>query len=92
VAAHYTPNPGDLTTIEYNDVCKIDFGTHVDGYIIDCAFTVAFNPRYDKLLEAVKDATYTGIKEAGIDVRLCDIGAAIQEVIKVYNILGNGII
>jgi methionyl aminopeptidase len=77
VAAHYTPNNGDLTTIEYNDVCKIDFGTHVEGNIIDCAFTVAFNPRYDELLKAVKDATYTGIREAGIDVRLCDIGAAI---------------
>lgn len=32
------------------------------GRIIDCAFTVTFNPRYDKLLEAVRDATNTGIK------------------------------
>jgi methionine aminopeptidase len=31
-------------------------------------------------LQAVKEATNTGVKEAGIDVRLCDIGAAIQEV------------
>ncbi len=77
VAAHYTPNNGDFTTIEYDDVCKIDFGTHIEGRIIDCAFTVAFNPKYDKLLEAVKDATNTGIREAGIDVRLGDIGAAI---------------
>lgn len=66
-----------MTTIGYDDVCKIDFGTQVEGRIIDCAFTVAFNPKYDRLLECVKDATYTGIKEAGIDVRLCDIGAAI---------------
>lgn len=49
VAAHYTPNNGDFTTIGYDDVCKIDFGTHVEGRIIDCAFTVAFNPRYDKV-------------------------------------------
>jgi hypothetical protein len=34
--------------------------------------------KYEELLAAVKDATYTGIKEAGIDVRLCDIGEAIQ--------------
>jgi len=27
VAAHYTPNTGDLTAIQYDDVCKIDFGT-----------------------------------------------------------------
>jgi len=29
---------------------------------MDCAFTMAFNPRYDNLLQAVKDATNTGIK------------------------------
>lgn len=73
-AAHYTPNAGDNTVLEYDDVTKIDFGTHIKGRIIDCAFTLTFNPKYDKLLEAVKDATNTGIKAAGIDVQLCDIG------------------
>ena len=34
----------------------------IAGHIIDCAFTMTFNPRYDKLLEAVKAATNTGIK------------------------------
>ena len=85
-AAHYTPNAGDPTVLQYDDVCKIDFGTHVNGRIIDCAFTLAFNPKYDKLLEAVKDATNTGIREAGIDVRLCDIGEAIQEVMESYEL------
>jgi methionine aminopeptidase type II len=47
---------------------------------------VAFNPRYDPLLAAVKDATNTGIAAAGIDVRLCDVGAAIQEVMESYEI------
>ena len=42
---------------------QIDFGTHIDGILVDCAFTVAFNPTYDKLLEAVKDATNTGVRE-----------------------------
>lgn len=32
------------------------------GRIIDCAFTLTFNPKYDKLVEAVRDATNTGIK------------------------------
>lgn len=85
-AAHYTPNAGDPTILEYDDVTKIDFGTHIKGRIIDCAFTLSFNPKYDKLLEAVKDATNTGIREAGIDVRLCDIGAAIQEVMESYEV------
>lgn len=52
----------------------------IGGRIIDSAFTVSFNPRYDPLVHAVKEATNTGVKEAGIDVRLCDIGAAVQEV------------
>jgi len=85
-AAHYTPNNGDKTVLKYDDVCKIDFGTHVNGRIIDSAFTVTFNPKYDKLLEAVKDATNTGIKAAGIDVRLGDVGAEIQEAMESYEV------
>ncbi|XP_067023450.1 methionine aminopeptidase 2-like isoform X1 [Acropora muricata] len=85
-AAHYTPNAGDKTVLQYDDVCKIDFGTHINGRIIDCAFTVSFNPKYDNLLAAVKDATNTGIREAGIDVRLCDVGEAIQEVMESYEV------
>jgi len=85
-AAHYTPNAGDKTVLQYDDVCKIDIGTHVNGRIVDSAFTLTFNPVYDKLKEAVKDATNTGIREAGIDVRLCDIGAAIQEVMESYEV------
>lgn len=30
-AAHYTPNAGDPTVLRYDDVCKIDFGTHING-------------------------------------------------------------
>lgn len=85
-AAHYTPNAGDPTVLEYDDVTKIDFGTHINGRIIDCAFTLSFNPKYDKLIEAVRDATNTGIKTAGIDVQLCDVGAAIQEVMESYEV------
>lgn len=31
VAAHWTPNSGDKTVLQYDDVMKLDFGTHVDG-------------------------------------------------------------
>ena len=37
-----------------------DFGTQIGGRIIDSAFTVAFNPRYDPLLTAAREATNTG--------------------------------
>lgn len=89
-AAHYTPNGGDETVLNYDDVCKIDFGVHVNGRIVDCAFTLSFDEKYNNLLKAVKEATNTGIKTAGIDVRLCDIGEAIQEVMESYELELNG--
>jgi methionyl aminopeptidase len=89
-AAHFTPNPNDDKVLGKDDVMKIDFGTHVNGLIIDCAFTVAFNPTYDTLLEAVKEATNTGIYHAGIDSRLGEIGEAIQETMESYEVeIGN---
>ena len=42
------------------------------GRIIDSAFTVSFNPKYDNLLAAVKDATNTGIR-----VRQCEMATVI---------------
>jgi methionyl aminopeptidase len=86
IAAHYTPNVGDKVTLKEDDVMKIDFGTQIDGRIIDCAWTVAFNPKFDPLLEAVKDATNVGIAAAGIDVQLCEVGEAIQEVMESYEV------
>lgn len=63
IAAHWTPNAGNKEVIlQYDDVLSVDFGVHVNGRIVDSAFTVAANPVYDNLLAAVKDATNTGLK------------------------------
>lgn len=86
VAAHYTPNLGDKMVLKQEDVMKVDIGVHVNGHIVDSAFTLTFDAKYDPLLEAVREATYTGVKEAGIDVRLNDIGAAVQEVMELYEV------
>lgn len=102
-AAHYTPNAGNKMVLQKEDVMKVDFGVHINGRIVDSAFTLTFDPVYDNLLAAVKDATNTGVKvripccglykpilmpaqEAGIDVRMCDIGSAIQEVMESYEV------
>jgi methionyl aminopeptidase len=76
-AAHYTPNAGDTTgkwlllasdvidgssVLQKGDVLKVDIGVHVKGRILDSAFTLNFEPTYDKLLEAVKAATDTGVR------------------------------
>lgn len=85
-AAHYTPNAGNKVTLGQEDVMKVDFGAHVNGRIVDSAFTMAFEPKYDPLLEAVREATNAGVREAGIDVRVGDIGGAIQEVMESYEV------
>ncbi|OJJ49112.1 hypothetical protein ASPZODRAFT_23385 [Penicilliopsis zonata CBS 506.65] len=86
-AAHYTPNPGQKDIVlQQEDVMKVDFGVHINGWIVDSAFTMTFDPVYDNLLAAVKDATNTGIKVAGIDARMGEIGGAIQEAMESYEV------
>ncbi|KAJ3485440.1 hypothetical protein NLI96_g4964 [Meripilus lineatus] len=89
-AAHYTPNAGDTKVLQNGDVLKVDIGVHVKGRILDSAFTLTFDPTYEKLLEAVKAATDTGVREAGIDVRVGDIAGAIQETMESYEVEING--
>lgn len=61
--AHYTPNPGHKDVVlQQQDVLTVDFGVHINGWIVDSAFTMAFDHTYDNLLAAVKDATNSGIK------------------------------
>ncbi|EXL61041.1 methionyl aminopeptidase [Fusarium oxysporum f. sp. radicis-lycopersici 26381] len=89
--AHYTPNPGQKDVVlKYEDVMKVDFGVQINGWIVDSAFTMSFDPTYDNLLNAVKDATNSGIKASGIDVRICDVSAAIQEAMESYEVEING--
>lgn len=109
--AHYTPNPGQKEIVlQKSDVMKVDFGVHINGWIVDSAFTMSFDPTYDNLLAAVKDATNTGIKvradtasplffllsadtrykNAGVDVRISDVSAAIQEAMESYEVDING--
>lgn len=45
---------------------KVDIGVHVKGRIVDSAFTLSWNPDYESLLTAVKDATDTGVRVSTI--------------------------
>jgi len=85
-AAHYTPNAGNKMVLQQEDVMKVDFGVHVNGRIVDSAFTMAFEPKYDNLLQAVKEATNAGVREAGIDARVGEIGGIIQETMESFEV------
>ena len=57
---HWCFNPN--LVLQKGDVLKVDIGVHVKGRIADSAFTLTWEPTYNKLLEAVKAATDTGIR------------------------------
>ena len=86
VIAHDTAINNDTRILNFNDVVKIDYGTHVNGRIIDSAFTLSYNPKYTPLLEATKEATWKAIKMAGPDAYVNDISKEINEIIESYEI------
>ncbi|MES1904367.1 MAG: Methionine aminopeptidase 2, partial [Paramarteilia canceri] len=86
-AAHYTPNVGEIRTLGNKDILKIDFGVHFDGYLIDSAFTVNFNPVLEPLKKATEEATNAGLKIAGADILISEVTAAIEEVLTSFEVV-----
>lgn len=83
VAAHDTVNPGDPSRwLKSTDLMKLDFGVQVEGHILDCAFSLSFNPMHDELMRAVQEATEEGIRNAGPDALVSEIGGCIREVME----------
>ncbi len=78
VTAHYAPSPEDARVIEENDVIKVDFGVHFDGYLTDTAVTVTFNPEYEPLLDATERALAAAVATVKEDVRAGEVGRSIS--------------
>lgn len=90
-AAHDSPNPKSKPVVLTNsDILKVDFGTHVNGYIIDSAFTVCFNPDYNNLLMAARESVYECLKIAGPDALMREIGEKAEEIIRSYELSIDG--
>jgi methionyl aminopeptidase len=82
IAAHYTAEPNDQTTVKDGDVLKIDIGAHVNGYIADTAVTVCYNPLYDSLVNATELALQEAVRIVKARVKASDIGKTVEEVTK----------
>ncbi|MEM3386573.1 MAG: type II methionyl aminopeptidase [Nitrososphaerales archaeon] len=78
VAAHYTPRPEDDLKIREGDVVKIDFGVHIDGYVVDTAITLSFNVGYDAMVRAVEVMLQEALKVVKVGVKAGEVGRAIQ--------------
>lgn len=87
VTAHDSAITNDKRLVKKGDMLKLDFGTHINGNIIDSAFTVSLADKmYNPLLEASKDGMWTGIKLAGPDCYIKDITEAIDETVSSYEL------
>ena len=81
-AAHYTPNYYEEDIIlKSTDILKIDYGVHVKGTIIDSAFTIHFDNKYDQFIDISKNLTNYAVSLCGPDAILGDIGKDIEEYI-----------
>lgn len=95
-AAHYHPYLNDTAILSKNDIVKVDFGTEINGWIIDSAFTEygfgeaglskELNDAFDNLTACMRDATNTGIKNIGIDAPVVEWSRAIEEVMRSYGV------
>lgn len=90
-AAHYTPNYYDNDiTLKESDILKVDYGVHIEGTIIDSAFTIHFDPKYDQFVKLSKDLTNYAVSLCRPDVILGELGADIEEYIKSKELMIDG--
>jgi len=85
IAAHYTsPIKDDGLEIIEGDLVKIDLGVHIEGYIVDTAFSV--NLSEDESLENIIQATEVALNAAKMMAKpktnTRDIGKKIEEIVK----------
>jgi methionyl aminopeptidase len=81
-AAHYTPPEGDQTVLAESDVLKVDLGTHVEGYIADCAFTYCASGKNGALVSASKTALAAALGKMRAGASIRDVGGAIEATIR----------
>tara|TARA_Y100000768_G_scaffold147906_1_gene110344 strand:+ start:77 stop:1048 length:972 start_codon:yes stop_codon:yes gene_type:complete len=85
-AAHWTPKMNCNRILTNKDLIKIDFGVHIEGSIIDSAFSFSFDDKYNNLIEASNSSTLLAIKLMRPDMLLNEIGKEIEENMKSYEI------
>jgi len=82
-AAHYTPNSTDHEVLlGKSDILKIDYGVHYNGTIIDSAFTISIDSKYDEFIDISRKLTQYAVSLCGPDVILGEMGASIEEYVK----------
>ncbi len=96
VAAHNCADPDDTTKLKKGDLCKLDIGVHIDGYVADTACSVDLGDNND-LVKASEDALTEALKIIKPGTTLAEIGETIKNAISKYgfspikNLSGHGL-
>lgn len=82
IAAHYTPTPSDQLKIGPTDLVKIDYGLHINGYIVDVAFSVALSRSDLRLVKVTELALEEVVKSIRVGDRISKVGEIIEHIAK----------
>ena len=85
IAAHYTsPIKDDGLRINEGDIVKVDLGVHIEGFIVDTAFTVSFSedPLLENIIQATEVALEAAKNMAKPEVNTRVIGKKIESIVK----------
>ena len=88
IAAHYTsPVKDDNLLISPEDLVKVDLGVHIEGYIVDTAFTVNFNETKgtQNIIQATEVALDAAKMMAKPEVNTREMGKKIESIVKGFN-------
>ena len=97
VAAHYTPDINDSTTLKAGDLVKVDVGVHEDGYICDRAFTSCIGKGDHPLIKASEEALKEATKLIKPGTRVFEVSEVVESVIAkhgfspIRNLCGHGL-
>ncbi len=84
IAAHYCAFLGDTTELAEGDLCKLDVGVHVDGFVADTAMTVDLSNdgRHAKLVNAAREALDAAIAMLKPGLEVVEIGRVVEQKIR----------
>ncbi|MFH1105941.1 MAG: M24 family metallopeptidase, partial [Candidatus Aenigmatarchaeota archaeon] len=80
VAAHYTPEFGDETSVKPGDIVKVDIGAHIDGYIADASVSYCSekNSNESAMIKASEAALEQALKFMVPGKKICEISEIIE--------------
>ncbi len=82
VAAHFTPPPGFGGEVPEGSLVKVDLGVHVDGCIVDTAFTIPLSQVDREMVETAEKSLEKASSVLRSGVKISQVGEAVENTVK----------